>query len=569
MDALAERGVTFLDATAHAPLTLPSHASLMTGQFPSRHAVRDNSGFPLGPSFETLAELLGKADYQTAAFVSSYVLNRKTGISQGFETFVDRFATGAVQLTPASLERPGPELAAEAAEWLESTSQPFFLWVHFYDPHAPYEAPAAFADEWPGRSYEAEVATSDWALGQLLHALPEDMKDRTVVVVTADHGESLGEHGEPEHGIFLYDATLKVPLIMAGPGLPEGVTIQDQVRHVDVIPTVLDLLRMAPPADMDGETLLPLVAGGKRARIPVSYAESAFGHLHFGCSDLRAVRTGDWKYIEAPKAELYNLGDDPGEKQNLYAHESEVVRGLIREFRSIPQAKVATQTETVDAATAERLRALGYLGGTGQTPGGQTGEDPKDRIGDYVAYISKFNDAARVLEAGDRKRAADGFRKLTQQFPASFEAHQYLGRALAAQGLHVAALEAYDEALRLSPHSAVLYLDAALSLAAEREFDRAFDYVERSLRAEPESFYGYLVEGLVAREAGLDREARGAFEKALAINSELAMAEYQLGVMALDRGKKEEAASRFRKAVRIDPLFHEARKALNPLEGLP
>lgn len=568
LDAIAKRGVVFLDTTAHAPLTLPSHASLLTGQFPSRHGVRDNAGYPLGPESETLAETLSAAGYHTAAFVGAYVLNRRTGIAQGFETFVDRFAMGTMHSTLSSLERRGPELAAEAAEWLENASPPFFLWLHLYDPHAPYQAPPAFAEQWPDRPYEAEVATSDWATGDLLRALPAGTEDRTIVVVTADHGESLGEHGEPEHGIFLYQATLQVPLILAGPGLPEGERIADPVRHVDVVPTVLDLLGLSRPGDLDGESLLPLMTGHDRESVPISYAESAFAHLHFGSSELRALRKGDLKYIEAPRPELYNLRDDPTEQQNLHEHQPTAVRDMLRELRTISRVELAEEAGHVDSAAAESLRSLGYVGGA-ISPGdreGSAGDDPKDRIGDYVAYISTFNEALRALGKGDAEQALADFGELVRRFPASFEAHQYQGRALAARGDFAAALEAYETAIRLNPRSATAYLDAALSLAARNDFEKAFRYVEEGRRAEPESFYGLLVEGTIARQAGLDEQATHAFQAALSMNPDLAMADYQLGEMAVEGGDRAEAAAHFRNALRIDPFLEQARAALGRLE---
>ncbi|MGH9463801.1 MAG: sulfatase-like hydrolase/transferase [Vicinamibacteria bacterium] len=566
LDALAKRGVAFLDTTAHAPLTLPSHASLLTGQFPSRHGVRDNAGYLLGTEAETLAEALGAAGYHTAAFVGAYVLNRRTGIAQGFETFVDRFTLGTMHLTSSSLERRGPELAAEAAEWLKNASPPFFLWLHLYDPHAPYEAPAAFAEQWPDHPYEAEVATSDWAMADLLRALPDGTEKHTLVVVTADHGESLGEHGEPEHGIFLYQATLQVPLIVAGPGLPEGMRIADPVRHVDVVPTVLHVLGVPPPGDLDGESLLPLVAGHERETVPISYAESAFAQLHFGSSDLRALRRGDWKYIEAPQPELYNLREDPLEKQNVQARHSEVVGGLRRELANVLRTDSSEELGRVDSAEADRLRSLGYVGGTMAGPTSATGDDPKDHIGDYVAYISTFNEALRALGKGDTEQALGGFGELVRRFPASFEAHQYMGRALAAQGDFPGALEAYEAAIHLNPRSGTVYLDAALSLAARKDFEEAFAYVEQGRKVEPESFYGFLIEGTIARQAGRDEQATRAFQAALSINPDLAMADYQLGEMAVERGDTGEAAAHFRNALRIDPFLEQAREALGRLE---
>ena len=566
IDALAKRGVTFLDTSAHAPLTVPSHAALLTGKFPNKLGVRDNAGFPLAPSVETLAETLTEAGYRTSAFVSSYVLNRHTGLSQGFDTYADRFATGTVHLTPASLERPGPEVAGEAEEWLKSAEEPFFIWTHYYDPHSPYEAPRAFADQWPDDPYNAEVATADWALGRLLRAIPDSMRSRTLIVFTADHGESLGEHGEPEHGIFLYDVALKVPLVMAGPNLPENVTYQHQVRHVDVVPTILSLLGLDSPSGIDGESLLPLL--GQEAKGPslTSYAESSLGHLHFGCSELRSLRDGHWKYIDAPRPELYNVKEDPGETKNLIHAEKGIAEEMALELKNLAGTEVTSDPGLIDSETRERLRSLGYVGGTVSLGSGGN-EDPKDRIADYVAYIEKFNDALQALNDGRSQKAADGFGSLVREFPLSAEAHQYFGRALAGGEDYSAAMKAYNTAIELSPQSADIYLDAALCLAEQRDFNQAFDYVERGFGAEPNYFYGYLVEGIVARRAAMTSRATEAFEKALTLNPELAVAEFELGTMAAERGAKEEAAQRFKKALDIDPMLYDARMALKRLES--
>ncbi len=566
LDRLSQNGVTFLDTTAHAPLTVPSHASLMTGMFPNRLGVRDNAGFPLSSGFETLAEALGRVGYRTGAFISSYVLNRRTGIAQGFETFVDRFPIGAVNLAPSRLERPGSEVATEAVEWLEVASEPFFLWVHFYEPHAPYEAPRAFRDQWPDQPYDAEVAASDWALGELLRRVPEVVNERTVYVVTSDHGESLGEHGEPEHGFFLYDATLKVPLILAGPGLPGGVTLPDQVRHVDIFPTISALLGISLPEELDGENLLPLIEGKNRTTSPISYAETAHGHLYFGSSELRAVRNGKWKYIEAPKAELYHVSTDPNESLNRFGEESEVLSDLTRRLEEIRQDGITPDALPIDSATADQLRSLGYVGGAVPLRG-SPGADPKDHIEDYISYLSDFNDALQALESKESKRAESIFTGLVEKYPSSFDARQYLGRALFAQGEFDAALTAFHAAIPLSPQRASIYLDVALTLAAKRDFDGAFEYVQQGVDTEPGSFYGFLVEGVIARDAGQDSRAAAAFEKTLSLNSEVAMAEFHLGNMAAERGDREEAIARYRKALQIDSLFLDARTALNRLEN--
>lgn len=575
LTALARRGVTFLDATAHAPLTLPSHASILTGRYPPAHGVRDNGGFPLPETIVTLAERLRDAGYHTSAFVSSFVLARPSGLAQGFELYVDRFDTRRAHVTLSALERPGPEVAAEAAQWIARAPEPFFLWVHVYDPHAPYEAPPAFRSRFPDSPYDAEVATSDWAVGQVLDAIPAAARDRTFVVATADHGEGLGEHGEAEHGIFLYEATLRVPLIMAGAGLPAGRTVREQVRHVDILPTVLELLRVPAASPCDGVSLAGLAKGGRRREAPPSFAESLYGSLHFGWSELRAVRDGEWKYIDAPERELYDLRADPGERTNVYAKKPELAAGLDRSLAALagPASAPAAQP-AVDAATAERLRSLGYLSGPAESRSGggapkkedAAARDPKRRIGEYRAYVTAFNEALATLESGDPVRAEAGFRRLARAFPMSFEAHQYLGRALAGQGRHEAALGEFDLAIRLGSRSGSACFDAARSLAALRRFDAALGRVGDGLVREPNSFYGYLVEGIVAAAAGQDARAQAALERALALNPGMAAAEFEVGRLAERRGDRAEAEARYRTAIAADPELAAARDGLRRLE---
>lgn len=574
IDEVGRRGVIFLDASAHVPLTLPSHASIMTGRYPIGHGVKDNSGFALGARPETLATRLHRFGYRTQAFVSSFVLNRHTGLGQGFDTYNDRFDTGRSRLTLTSLERRGPEVARDAAAWMAGAQHPFFLWVHFYDPHTPYDPPPAFRSKFPERPYDGEVATSDFALGDLLGAVPERDRAQTLVVVTSDHGESLGEHGEPEHGILLYESTLRVPFVIAGPGVRAGTVVRRPVQHADIVPTLLDLLHIPPPDDLDGVTLVPMMHDGNLNGPRASYAESAFGQLHFGWSALHAIREGDWKYIDAPDPELYDVRADPREQSNLYGRRPDEAAALARTLsRAMARGSPPDARAPIDSASAERLRSLGYV--TGHLVVGQpatvagadaSGADPKRRIGDYVAYVSVFNEATAALDAGQSMQAERGFRRLVVLFPGAFEAHQYLGRALAALGDHDRAVHEFDVAIGLSPRQAILYFDAARSLAARRQFERAFQRIDEGLRLEPTSFYGHVVEGFVARLAGRVPQAVAAFEKALAINGELAVAQYQLGKIAEEGGDRAGALARYRKAIEDDPSFEDAQVALRRLE---
>lgn len=565
IDALARRGAAFLDATAHVPLTLPSHASILTGRYPSGTGVHDNEGYTLPASVPTLATVLHASGYHTAAFVSSYVLRGSTGLARGFDRYDDRFAgVGAAHLTVSSLERRAPEVAREAIAWLKAAPRPFFLWVHFYDPHAPYDAPPAFRAKFPGRPYDAEVATSDFGVGMLLDALPPGRRAETVVMAAGDHGEALGEHGEAEHGILLYDATLHVPLVVAGPGVPSGTIERRQVRLVDVLPTALALLGVAPPAGVDGESLVPLFAGGRLPDAPLSYAESRFGELHFGWSAIRSVRDGAWKYIDGPEPELYELSTDAGERRNRLADRRGTAQAMARELgRIAPPAQA--RPAPARAGAEERLRALGYVSGRISLGSADSGADPKREIGRYVAYVNAFNEGLARLEGGRPGDAEARFRALARAYPRAFEAHQYLGRALAARGAHREALAELDAARALAPNEAELDFDGARSLAALSRFDAAFEAVAAGLRLEPSSFEGWLTRGLVARAAGQTAAAEQAFDEALTLNPRLAVAHFELGQLAEARGDRDGARREYRRALDRDTMLQDARDALHRL----
>jgi len=570
---LARRGVRFTDATAHAPLTFPSHVSIMTGLFPSAHGARDNGSYVLRDEALTLAELLKARGYRTAAFVASFVLARGFGLAQGFDTYGDQFDVSGSRYSFADLQRRGAEVAGDTAAWLEAAAAdpgPVFVWMHLYDPHAPYEAPKAFADRHPGQPYNAEVAAADWAVGYVLDRLPDQFRDHMLVIVTSDHGEGLGDHGEPEHGIFLYDSTLHVPLIIAGAGLPAGRIVREQVRLVDLMPTILDLTGTALPEGLAGESLAPLARGAARAKVPASYAESWFQRLHFGWSELRAVRTGGWKFVQAPRPELYDLRTDQGESDNRVSDRTGIARRLAAELRTLGGGTrdAVASAQTVDSQTAERLRSLGYLGGgSGALAGPGGGDDPKDRIEDYVAFVTGFYDALNHLEGGRYARALAGFESLARRYPTSFEAHQFAGRALASLGRREDALGEYEIAIGLNPSFAATFFDAARVEASLGRIGAARARVADGLAMEPDSFYGAFVRGLVESHAGDADAAARAFERALALNSGLAPAHFELGRLAEDRGDRDEALAHYRRALDADVGFREARDAVERLEG--
>src|SRR6185295_9907135 len=324
LDGLAARGVRFATAVAHVPLTGPSHASILTGRTPLGHGLRDNGGFALPAQARSLAEDFRKAGYRTAAFVSGFPLDRRFGFDRGFETYDDHLPKGNDRRRTPYVERFADATTDAVLRWLATASPqnaaqpaPWFLWVHYYDPHAPYEPPVTdLADRYRRSPYDGEIAFVDRQLGRLLQTLDaRGETSRTIVLVTADHGESLGEHGEGTHGIFLYDATLRVPWIMAGPQIVAGRVSRTIARSIDVLPTLLDYAGLPQRSDVDGRSLRHAADGEEMSDAP-AYAESLYSELELGWAPLHAWRTAGFKFIKAPHPELYDLQSDPSEKAN-------------------------------------------------------------------------------------------------------------------------------------------------------------------------------------------------------------------------------------------------------------
>src|SRR3954449_8003228 len=321
IDALAKRGVRFETAVAHVPLTGPSHASILTGQIPPGHGFRNNSGFTLSPQVKTAAEDFRQTGYRTAAFVSGFPLDRRFGFDRRFETYDDHLPKGNDRRRTPYVERFADGTTDAALRWLAAEGPsarpaPWFLWVHYYDPHAPYEPPADLAERYREAPYDGEIAFVDRQLARLFQALDAGNEtSRTIVAVTADHGESLGEHGEGTHGIFLYDATLRVPWIMAGPQIAAGRVSRTIARSIDVLPTLLDYAGLGQPSDVDGRSLRPAGGGVAMSDAP-SYAESLYPEMELGWAPLHAWRPAGFKFIKAPHPELYDLQNDPSEKSN-------------------------------------------------------------------------------------------------------------------------------------------------------------------------------------------------------------------------------------------------------------
>lgn len=462
LDRLAREGTIFDDATTAAPITLVAHSTIFTGLLPPAHGVRDNGAYALGEKATTLAERLHAAGFETRAFVSAVVLQRRYGLAQGFDGYDDELWSEDQPKLFMIRDRPGLRTAARFVDWFDrrtpvrgAASRPFFAWVHLFDPHQPYEAPARFAALAPS-PYDAEIAAADAALGEILAALEASGElDRTLVIVTADHGESLGEHGEKTHAIFVYDATMRVPLIVRSPGLaPKGERRQDPVHHVDIVPTVLAALGLPGGEETQGLDLLPVLAGTALPAGRARYGESMLSEVGFGMAPLRSVRGDGFKWIRAPRPELYDLRADPRELVNLEPSPPsassdrgrEMDRELERLLADAERHKVEAEAQTMDAETMETLQALGYLAPSGVREE-LAGADPKDGIVFYDALES----ARHLAQRKDWDGARTVLRKLVVDLPRNLSAWNTLGLVEFRRGDLAAARDAYLHSLAIEP----------------------------------------------------------------------------------------------------------------------
>ncbi len=574
---LAGEGVVFDHAVSQVPLTLPSHASLFTGLYPPHHAVRDNAGFVLGQDATTLAEHFQAAGYRTAGFVSSYVLHSRWGIGQGHETYDDSFDYAGLEgRSLTDVERPAEPVVEAAVAWLRQprrAKRPFYLWVHLYDPHDPYVPADAYRRRAP-TAYAGEVMYADSQIARFLAALDTlGLRRNTVIVYLSDHGESLGDHGEPTHGIFLYGATLDVPLIIAP---PPGATLGSQdlplagrrvgglARLVDVTPTVLDLVGLPVPSGLDGVSLLPMVAqesvsaaGSPPADTPdalagpVSYAETYYPRFRYNWSELVALETRRWKFVRAPRPELYDLRQDPKQLHDVSAEHPRVVATLARHLESMRLLKAGDEPTpaTLDPEALARLRALGYVGGADTAQARRTGPrpDPKDGLallqellqGQADRDAGRLDDAARRLEALALKDPEN---------PAVYVAlSSVYFRRHDAQG----AVKAAKRAVALDPESVIAVLDLAFAFRAAGRPDDAATGFERVLALDPENLKALLNLGELSHERG-DREKSLAFyQRAVAVAPRLAAARIGLGSVAVELNRLDLAEEALRQAVAL------------------
>jgi arylsulfatase A-like enzyme/Flp pilus assembly protein TadD len=451
LDALAADGVRFDQVQTAAPLTAPSHATILTGQYPPVHGVRNNVIFTLGSKYPTLATLLKARGYRTAAFVGAYPVAAAFGFNQGFDTFDEEFHESSPGEQGA--ERRANEVADSAIKWLGSAGGgPFFVWVHFYDPHAPYDPPPPYRERFGGHPYDGEIAFADAQLRRVLDAFRASGRDKhTVVMAMADHGEGLGDHHELTHAVLIYESTMRVPLVVAGTGVPRGRVVTSRVATIDVLPTAMGLLGFETDKNLLGRDLRPLMAGRPMASDPF-YAESLFGRLSCHWAALRGWVQDDWKLVVGAEPELYNLASDPQEQRNLARDEPDRVRrmteGLQRGLRRLAPLGDKAQATPVTAEQEERLRSLGYAAGSG---GGGALDDPS--LPDPRTHVVFYDTLQQSLVARGPglPRAFDDIQRIVAADPGNPFAHGALATMSYQYGSFAVAAQAFARVLELEP----------------------------------------------------------------------------------------------------------------------
>jgi arylsulfatase A-like enzyme/Tfp pilus assembly protein PilF len=559
IDAVAAEGVLFEQATATVPLTLPSHTSIFTGLIPPKHGVRDNGGFFVDQKTTTLAERMKESGWTTGAFIGAWVLDSRWGLDQGFDTYSDRFDLSKYKVVNlGTVQKKGDEVMDLALEWLEGVkSRKFFAWVHLYDPHTPYEPPEPFLSRYPGQPYLGEVAYTDQVVGRLVSWLKgAGVWDRTVLVLLADHGESLGEHGEKAHTFFVYDATQHVPLVVRTPWGDRGRS-RAQVSTVDLMPTVLDLVGLAPQPDIDGRSLARLVQHPAAEAPGVAYAETYFPRFHYGWQHLRAMRDGKWKYIEAPTPELYDVQQDPGETKNVYkaySRRAEDLRLLLEKMAG-SGVQAAPDKDTLDPETLQRLAALGYVGGGPRVDPEAVLPDPKDKIG-----LFERMGAARGLAKQEKlDEAVTAMRAVIAEDPGIIDAHTALGGWLRKLKRPDEAIAAYRRALEIQPENEAALSELAEVYRAQGKPEAAIEGYRTALRLEPRQPNVWYQLATLYLDLGREAEAKETFEKALEHNREMGSAYNSLAALAFERGDTAEAERLVRKGLALEEDLRSSR----------
>lgn len=581
IDALAADGVVFERAYSHAPQTLPAHAALLSGRLPFETGVRDNVGFVVKPGERMLPQMLHDRGFTTGGIVSAYVLRKETGIAQGFDFFDGDMPPSSPELSIGQVQRDGTESESIAEHWLDSQrSSRVFLFLHLYEPHKPYTPPDRFAQYAP---YDGEIAYSDEIVGRLMQYLKtHQLYDRSTIVLLADHGEGLGDHGEQEHGLFVYDEAIHVPLIVKPAGnLAVGRRVADVVQHIDIVPTILDLVKAPAPGNLRGRSLKPLLDGTGQLPEQAVYSEALYARYHFGWSELTALTDGRYRFIKAPNQELYDLQQDPHERRNIATDRSQASQALRGALDRLTAGAPIQAPADVSAEARERLQALGYVGAVTDVPTapGDSLPDPKDKRD----ILERYRTAVDLAGAREWPKAIALLQEILGEDPEMADVWSQLATFAVRTDRFDLAIDAYKHFIELKPSDPNGYIGAAAAYLRTKKLDEARDHArlavdvaaERDVRAKA-SAHELLAKIALARQ-DLD-EARGEAELARKVDPALPLPTFIEARILYDEGRFADALPLFEQtiadlkhagALQMSEVHYYAADTLGRLERYP
>ncbi len=560
LDALAGEGARFDRCVAQVPLTLPSHTSLLSSTYPPFNQVRDNGGFQAPAALTLLSEVLQGRGMATAAFIGAFVLHNKWGLAQGWDLYSDRFDPARYGRILLENEKRADEVLGEARQWLERIGgRRFFAWIHLYDPHSPYDPPPPYPRGTPRAASRGEVEYTDAELGKFIAFLKEKgLYERTLIVVAADHGEGLGDHGEDGHGMFLYETTVRVPLIVRAPRPFAARTVPRTVELVDVAPTILEMLAVPAPREWQGRSLWPQLDGRDAGGEGEAYSETFYPRFHFGWSPLQSFHRGALKYILAPRDELYDLGRDPGESRDLVGDpRRRELRGRLLDFvsRRSRNALRSAAGSRLSPEDQRRLAALGYLSGEVRVDESRPLADPKDKIG----VGNSISRASALMEQKRFEDAAVLLEKLAREEPELADAWSLLGNVNLKRKRRQEALEAFRRALALKPDNNFLMINVVKTLATSGELDAAAEENLAFLKVFPDDPALLEELGHIRMLQRRPDEALPLLRRAIAIDPAAPQAYNQAGEALILKGDYAAAEELLRRGLRENPRARNTR----------
>ncbi|MGA2072161.1 MAG: sulfatase-like hydrolase/transferase [Terriglobia bacterium] len=568
IDALAKGGTLFSEVGSQVPLTFPSHVSLFTSTYPFFNGNEDN-GETLSLNAIPLAALLKSHGYRTAAVVGGFPMDRLFGLNRGFDMYDSRFNQPSNGEAPSGeIKRLGADVVAIANRWLSGNSNSiFFLFIHFYDLHTPYNLPKSYSARF-GTGYDGELRYVDEQVGAFLDFLRQrNLFENSLVVLLADHGESLEDHGEDTHGYFVYQSTIRVPLIVHWPAGSAGfpAKIDEPVRLIDVAPTILEFAGLPVPPEFQGRSLMELLRPGGSKTPRDVYSETLYPHMHFGCSALQALRSGRFKYINAPKPELYDLVADPGETRNIYSQRTAIAlaeKEKLTSLRARLRRQNAFPQRMLDPGILARLRSLGYVAGSADdSKSAEAGADPKDRIKDFREYVRalSLDDEGRVDEANPV------LERLLAHHPDLVEVRGSLAWNEQQAGRYDQAARDYQQVIKMDPGDLKAHYNFGVTLFRSGKLDEATREFQAALAISPFFVLADDELGSIALQKKDYNQARARFEHVLALNPYDYDAHYNLGTLSAFQEQWEAGERHLRAAMSVDPSNPEAHDALGEL----